>query len=202
MTSKQVLLAAVVLLPLVACLSQRQREAIQAGSSCLLAVYESSDATPLRAHEPFDVNDATLAQLADSSFATEPQIAAVSTVFPRLRACQNEFLVQVEKLSPTFAPIFAKNYRDADDDTVELIQRKMTWGDYTKNRRDRAIAVREAIAVEERRLAAEDQARAAGMIQGLAAAYAITQAAQPATPPPATFTTCTEQGAFLYCTQR
>jgi hypothetical protein len=193
---------AVVLLPIVGCVAQRQREAVQANVSCLAAAYASPDAAPLRVHEPFTVDDATLAQLADNSFATEPEIASVSAVYPRLRACQNEFLAQLDKLAPAFGPMFAENYRDADDDTVALIQRKMTWGDYTKRRRDRAIAGREAIAAEERRLAAEDEARAAAMIQGLAAAYAITQAAQPAPPPRPTFTTCTQQGTFLNCVQQ
>jgi len=156
----------------------------------------------VRVHEPFNVNDATLAQLADNSFATEPEIASVSAVYPRLRGCQNEFIGQLEKLAPAFAPIFAKSYRDADDDTVALIQRKMTWGDYTKRRRDRAIAGQEAIIAEQRRLAAEDQAHADAMIQGLAAAYAITRAAQPALPPRPTFTTCTQQGVFTNCVQQ
>ena len=200
--SKQFLLAVVVLFLLTGCLAQRQREAVQAGTSCLLAAYSSPNAAPLRVHEPFNVNEATLAQLADNSFATEAEIASVSAVHPRLRGCQNEFLGQLEKLAPAFAPIFAESDRDADDDTVALIQRKMTWGDYTKRRRDRAIAGQEAIIAEERKLAAEDQARAAAMIQGLAAAYAITQAAQPAPPPRATFTTCTQQGAFLNCVQQ
>jgi hypothetical protein len=168
----------------------------------LLAAYELPAAAPLRVHEPFNVNDATLSQLADNSFATEAEIASVSAVHPRLRACQNEFLAQVAKLAPTFAPLFAKSYRDSDDDTVALIQRQMTWGDFTKRRRDRAIVSQAALINEERRLAAEDQARAAAMIQGLAAAYAITQTAQPAPPPRATFTTCTQQGVFTNCVQQ
>jgi hypothetical protein len=85
---------------------------------------------------------------------------------------------------------------------VALIQRKITWGDYTKRRRDRAIAGQEAIIAEKRRLTAEDQARAAAMIQGLAAAYAITQAAQPAPAPRPSFTTCTQQGVFTNCVQQ
>jgi hypothetical protein len=162
--NKQFPLAAVGLLLLTGCLAQQQREAVQAGTSCLLAAYESPDAAPLRVHEPFNVNDATLSQLADNSFATEPERASVLAVYPRLRACQNEFLAQVEKLAPTFVAIFAKSYRDADDDTVALIQRQMTWGDFTKRRRDRAIASQEALITEEHTLAAEDQARAAVMI--------------------------------------
>ncbi len=201
-TGKQFLLAAVVSLPLTGCLAQREREAVQAGTSCLAVAYASPEAAPLRVHEPFNVNDATLAQLADNSLATEAEIASLSAVYPRSRVCQNEFLGQVEKFAPTLAPVFAKTYRDADDDTVALIKHKMTWGDYTKRRRDRAIEGQEALITEERRLAAEDQARAAAMIQGLAAAYAITQAAQPAPPPRATFTTCTQQGVFTNCVQQ
>jgi hypothetical protein len=59
-----------VLLPLTGCLPQKEREAVQANVSCLSAAYASPDAAPLRVREPFNVNDATLAQLADTSFAT------------------------------------------------------------------------------------------------------------------------------------
>lgn len=202
MISKHFLLAAVVLLPLSGCLAQQQREAVQVDTSCLFAAYSSPDAAPLRVHEPFNVNDVTFAQLADNSFATQAEIGSISVVYPRLRACQNEFLAKVEKFGPTFAPLFARSYQDTDDDAVALIQREITWGDFTKRRRDREILGQEAIINEERRLAAEDQARAAAMIQGLAAAYAITQAAQPAPPPRATFTTCTQQGVFTNCVQQ
>jgi hypothetical protein len=57
----------------------------------------------LRIHDHSTWNDATLAQLADNSFATEPEVAAISAIDPRLRACDNEFLAQVEKLAPAFA---------------------------------------------------------------------------------------------------
>jgi hypothetical protein len=76
------------------------------------------------------------------------------------------------------------------------------WGDFTKRRRDRAIAGREAAIAEERRLAAVDQARADALIRGLAAAYAITRAGQPAAQPQPTFTTCTQQGVFTNCVQQ
>lgn len=188
--------------PLSSCVVQREREAVQAGTSCLMAAYASLDAAPLRVHEPFNVNDATLAQLADNSLATTAEIASVSAVFPGLRKCQSQFLAKVETLAPTFAPIFANSYRDSDDDVIALIQRRMTWGDFTRHRRDLAITGHEALITEERRLAAEDQARAAAMIQGLAAAYAITQAAQPAPPPRPIFTTCTHQGVFTNCVQQ
>jgi hypothetical protein len=104
MTSKQFLLAAVVLFPLTGCLAERQREAVQAGTSCLLAAYTSPDAAPLRVHEPFNTNDATLAQLADNSFATEAEIVSVSAFYPRSRVCQNEFLGQLEKLGADIYP--------------------------------------------------------------------------------------------------
>jgi hypothetical protein len=196
------LLAAIFLFPLTGCLAPRQLAAVQSGTSCLLATYESPEAAPLRVREPFNVNDASLAQLADQSFATEAEIASISAVHPRFQACQNEILAQVEKLAPTLAPVFAETYRDADDDTVALIQRKMSWGDFTKRRRDRAIAGREAAIAEERRLAAVDQARADALIRGLAAAYAITRAAQPAAQPQPAFTTCTQQGVFTNCVQQ
>jgi hypothetical protein len=44
--------------------------------------------------------------------------------------------------------------------TVRCTIRGGTWGDFTKRHRDRVIAGEEPVIAEERRVAAEDQARA------------------------------------------
>jgi len=192
---------AAVALALFGCVAQQQREAVQQTASCLQTAYDSPEAVLIRPRTPFNVNDASLAQLADTSIASKPEMDAISAVYPHVQACQHQFLQRLAELAPAFVPVFAKNNRDGDDDAIALLQSKMTWGEFNRRRRDRAITGQQTIIEEERRLVTEDQARANAMIQGLAAAYAITQAAQPVQPR-ATFTTCTQQGAFTNCIQR
>jgi hypothetical protein len=165
-------------------------------------VYASPQTVPLRAHIPFDSNDTTLAQLADTSLATEGEISSLAAVYPQLKFCENAFLRQLVALAPPFAPIFAGNYRTTDYDVVALVQHKMTWGHFTRRRRDRDIETGEAVAVEKQRLAAEDQVRTAAMLQGLAI---LMNQAQPSSLPAGAYSipnegvTCTQMGAFMRC---
>ena len=186
----------------VGCVAQQRQQAVQSYAMCLSAVYASPQTAPLRAHIPFDSNDATLAQLADTSFATETEISSLEAVYPQLKSCENEFLRQLMALAPPFAPIFAANYRATDDDVVALVQHKMTWSDFTRRRRDRDIETGEAVTAEKQRLAAEHQVRTAAMLQGLAI---LLNQAQPSSLPAGAYripnegVTCTQMGAFTRC---
>jgi hypothetical protein len=147
-------------LALTGCVAQQQQQALQETSACLQAAYNLPEAAPMRARTPFDINDATLTQLAETSLADKPETDAILTVNPRFRACQNQVVERLRKLAPTAAPLIARFYRDHNEDVLALVQRKMTWGDFNKRRRDRALAGQEKLVEEDRRLAAEDEARA------------------------------------------
>jgi hypothetical protein len=114
--------------------------------------------------------------LADTSIATETEISSLEAVDPQLKA--------------------------TDDDVVALVQHKMTWGDFTRRRRDRDIETGEAVTAEKQRLAAEDQVRTAAMLQGLAI---LLNQAQPSSLPAGAYripnegVTCTQMSAFTRC---
>ena len=186
---------------LAGCAAQQQRALVQQTTSCLEAAYNSPEAAPIRPRTPFNPNDASLAQLGDPAVVSKPEMDAISLVYPRVQDCDRQFLARLEKLGPAFVPLFAGTYRDNDNDAVALLQRRLTWGEFNQRRRDRAIASSEKLQVAEQQLAAENQARANAMIQGLAAAAAISQASQPVQPR-ARFTTCTQQGIFTNCIQQ
>src|SRR5258708_26704212 len=142
---------AVMTLALSACIPEQQRQAVSENVFCIAAAYNSPEAAPLRAHEPLNPNDTTLAQLVDRSLATDGEIASLSAVHPRLRACQIDFLARLDRVAPALSPVFAGDYHSADDDLWLLMQRKMAWGEFNKRRRDRAVAGQEAFMGEQRR---------------------------------------------------
>ena len=199
-------------LTLAGCVPQQQREMVQATTICLQAVYDSPEGAPLRAHQPFNVRDASLAQLANPAFATPAEVAAITAIHPRYQACQKELLDRMSSLAPSEAPIFAKHFRNTDDDLLSVVQRRMTWGDFTRRPRDRSAASQVLVVAEERRLAAEDQARATAVLQELAIAAALRQATQPVAqptvmvqpsqPPQPIHMTCRPGRGVLNCSQQ
>lgn len=194
--------AAMVLCGLAGCAAQQQREAVQSYSACLMSVYNSPQTAPLLIHIPFNSNDATLPQLDNQSFVTDTEISSLEAIYPQLKFCENSFLHQLANVAPTFTPIFAANYRGTDDDVVALIQHKMTWGDFTRRRRDRDVVTGEAIAAEDQKLAAEGQARTAAALQGLAI---LSNQAKPSSLPagayrlPSGGITCIQEGVTTQC---
>jgi hypothetical protein len=190
-----VILAAVILV-LSGCIPEQQRQVVNENASCMEAAYNSPEAAPLRAHQPFYPTDATLAQLVDRSLASEAEIASLTAVHPRLRACQIEFLSRLDRVAPTLSSLFARDYRDTDNDLVLLIDRKINWGEFTRRRRERAIAGQEAFIAEQRRF---------DLMQGLFAFYLLNQILQPVQPKTtlttAIVTTCPQQDGAANCVQ-
>jgi hypothetical protein len=167
--------------------AQRQYQTITTGNKtisdqmkvCAAAVYNDPAAAPIRSHEPLDIREATLTQLADTSLASPTEIDAINTQYPKLKSCQRAELDALVNTTPGFVPILTKAYSNGDDDTILLIQRKLTWGEYTKRRRDRFIALQTALQTEGQSVVAGlRQEHQAEMAQRQRAAEALAQWAQ------------------------
>ena len=122
--------------------------------SCATVIYNSSEAGPIRAHAPLKATDATLAQLSDTSKASEPEIQAIFLLHPKLQECQRIVLNGLMSTTPTLVPILTEQYNGGEDDALMLIQRKLTWGEYAKLRRDRATAVQAELQAEGQKIVA------------------------------------------------
>jgi hypothetical protein len=142
--------------------AQRQYQTITAGNRaivteaklCVEAIYNAPEAAPLRPHMPLNPNDATLTQLSDQSLATKADTDAILLLHPRLKACQKTILDGLLNTTPSVIPILTREYAAADDDTILLIQRKMSWGDRVRRARDRVTATQAAIQSEARSVTA------------------------------------------------
>jgi hypothetical protein len=122
--------------------------------SCVTVIYNSSEAGPIRARAPLKATDATLAQLSDTSKASEPEIQAIFLLHPKLQECQRIVLNGLMSTTPTLVPILTEQYNRGEDDALMFIQRKLTWGEYAKLRRDRATAVQAELQAEGQKIVA------------------------------------------------
>ena len=147
--------------------------------------------------------NATLAQLSDASYPTPMEVASIQAIHPRVRACLNDFIAKLDQLAPTISPIFRRAESGSDDDLINLIHHRLTWGEAIRRGRDRAIAGQEAVLNEERRIAAVDQARAQALNEALVGLAIISARSQPqVTFPPAPNSGghyCYSYGSYSYC---
>jgi len=167
--------------------AQRQYQAISTNNqavgaeamACLRSIYDSPEAAPLRPHSPLDAREATLPQLADASLASKAEIDAIYLLHPRLKACQRTVLDGLARSTPSIVPILADQYSKGDDDLLLFVQRKMSWGEIVRHRRDRGLAAQAAMQAEGRRIVGSlEQQHVGELAQRQAALDAIARWAQ------------------------
>jgi hypothetical protein len=158
-------------------MATNNRSAVQEFQACAETVYNSPDYAPLRRHVPFTVTDATLEQLSDNSFATDNEIRLILEAHPKIQACRQQALDRVTQSTPSLAAILATLYAKGDDSLIQLISKRRTWGEHTRQVRDLAIEGRSELTAEAQRVTAElQQSHEAELAQRQAAAQAATAA--------------------------
>jgi hypothetical protein len=135
-------------------IATNNRSAAQTFQTCVVNLYNSPEVAPLRTNLPLDVNHATLAQLANRSFATDVEVRAILQNHPKLQTCRQAFLAQLSQTMPTFAPIFIANETRSDSNVIELIQRKVAWGEFLQRESARTIEATAQLLAEGRRIEA------------------------------------------------
>src|SRR5713226_2984528 len=134
------IVAGALMLSACATAAQRQYQAIATSNqslvgqakACVAAIYAAPEAAPLRPHITIDPRDLTLAQLSDQSLATKEEIEAIFILHPRLQQCRKGVLDGLVTTTPTIVPILAAEYIRGDDLTLLLVQRKLSWGEFSK----------------------------------------------------------------------
>ena len=195
--------------------AQRQYQAIATGNKaiaeqaqgCMAGIYAAPEADALRAKWPADARDASLGQLADTALATPAEINSITVLHPRLKACQKAILNGLMTTMPGLVPIMTRQYAALDDGLLALIQRRTTWGEFSKGRRDRAATLLAAAQAEASRVTAGlEQQHEAELQRRQAAAQALSEWAQTqqvinAMNRPVN-TTCFGGGGMVNCTTR
>jgi hypothetical protein len=116
--------------------------------ACVSALYSEPQAEPIRRHAPFNAREATASQLADRALAMPDEIAAIDLLHPRFQTCQKQTVDQLSTTMPGLVAILSASYARGEGDISMLRDRRMTWGEFTTRRRDRAIEVQGALKAE------------------------------------------------------
>ena len=177
----------VILLAACATQAQRQAQAIQTNTktvgaqlqACIEAIYNSPDYDPLRPRLPIKAEQATLQQLTDASKATDAEISAIFAEHPRAQECRQSFLQGLSTTTPTFVPILASGYNRTEEFLIDLIQRKISWGEYVRHVKDASLDMQKELMAEGQRIdAGLQQSHQAELARRQAAADALARYAQ------------------------
>lgn len=117
-------------------------------TACMSAIYTDPQAEPIRRHAPFNAREATPDQLADRTMASPQDIAAIDYLHPRAQACQKQAIDALAGTMPGAAAALTTAYARGEGDISLLRDRRMTWGDFTTRRRDRAVELQATLNAE------------------------------------------------------
>jgi hypothetical protein len=158
--------------------------------SCMNQLTGSPAHAALRAHGP-PAGKYSLEPISDPSYATDEEIKALYAARPHTLTCRYAFLNQLANVGPGYVPIFTREWDQADDSFIRLIQKKETWGEYlTEGRGLAKDASSQELAEYHRIVAGVQTSQQAEIARRQAAAAAIAeysqkqQAIDAANPPP------------------
>jgi hypothetical protein len=121
----------------------------------------------------------TLSQLADESLPTDEDAKMIIALHNDMAPCRERLIEDTVKITPGFIPTMLQFYNASDLILVDLIQRKITWGEANKRRSaniNKFMEKMQAVGYQiDRELAASNQAELA---QRQAALNALSQWAQ------------------------
>ena len=103
--------------------------------ACGNAVYGDPHFSSISVHIPFNPDFSSLAQLNDRHFATRREIARLFDFDRAFAKCPTAYLERMKTNVPAMALITAEGYAKNEYITADLIERKLTWGDYAKIRK-------------------------------------------------------------------
>ena len=73
------------------------------------SAYDAPAADVIRAKLVLDATKATAEQLSDPSYATGPEIAALNTLHPRVKQCQQDALAALTPVAPAIVPVLSES---------------------------------------------------------------------------------------------
>ncbi len=155
------------------------QSAVQQLNACVARIYNSPGYDLLRPHGPLKIQNATIEQMTDGHLATDAEINAVLAEHPKVQACRQSFLDQISQTTPSIVPIFASYLTRNEDSLIDLVKRKISWGDYIRGAKDRFPEMQAELTAEYQRInQGLYQQNQAELAQRQAAANALSQYVQ------------------------
>src|ERR1051325_3457444 len=184
----------------------------QSMRACTTAIFNDPRYAPLSSHVSIDPRDTSLAQLGDDHFATEREIALLFAVDADGQVCRKAYLDQLQTVVQSVAGIVAVGYTKSQNNLLELIKKKQTWGDYAKNRQSIALETFSEQSAEYQRVSsilnqennaelAQRQAASEAFLRYYQTQQIINNMNRPVANP-TTYTNCTQYGNTVNCAPR
>jgi hypothetical protein len=144
--------------------------------ACLVQSNDFPEYSVLRRHAPERGMPPSMEQLTDRSTVTAAETQALYIAHARASQCRQHELQALMPVLPTVASILASAYAQREDNLIDLIQGKTTWGEYTRRQRDLDNDSRQRIIDEQQRIfAGLEQSREAELSRRQAAAASFSQ---------------------------
>jgi hypothetical protein len=169
------------------CATAAQRQAQQAGvatreaaaqsKACIAAVIAKPEYAPLAAHTPDPTTgQLTMAQLTDESLISPAQAKLFGARHDDLNPCKAHLLNSLSTARPDIVPILASEYAKGTALAVQLVERKITWGEWGRQGQAISSDTRQQLAAADRQWSAELKAsHQAELAEREAAADALLQ---------------------------
>jgi Skp family chaperone for outer membrane proteins len=99
-------------------------------AKCAQAMVDAPELAILQRHQPFKIDDLTLAQMSDTAKVTPAEAKLLSLRYEAVVRCRKQRDIILAPVDAAVVSIHGDYETKADRDLVNLIQRKMTWGEY------------------------------------------------------------------------
>jgi hypothetical protein len=105
--------------------------AVQQAQECHAAAARKPDYEMLRAHMPLaDIDQADLRQMAEAKLISPSEIMVLANWSHDIRQCRNEIVAAATRSSlSAYVPIVLAHWDRQDRIVVQLVQRKIPWGE-------------------------------------------------------------------------
>ncbi len=211
---------------LAGCATAAQRQAQQAAlgtreaaaqlKACSAAVIHKPEYVSLLLHTPdLETGQPMLAQLTDESMISSEDAKLFGARHDELNPCKSRLLNVLSTVRPDLVPILSDEYTKGTAIAVQLVERKITWGEFAQQGQVLLNDSRQRIAVADRQWIsdlnashqaemAQRQAAAAALMQWSAQQQMINAMNRPVIVAPAApiQTTCNRMGNFVNCTSQ
>lgn len=194
------------------------REAAGGFKACLAAVVAKPEYASLLPHTPDPATgQPTMAQLTDESLISPEEAKLFAARWDELTPCKTHVLSALSTVRPDVVPVLSDGFAKGAAIAVQLVERKITWGEGARQTQALGVTVRQNVAAVDRQWIADlnashqaemarRQAAGAALLQWSAQQQMINAMTRPSLPVYQMPTnrpwsaTCTQLGTFVNCT--
>ena len=131
-----------------AAIGQTMRSAGATLGACISAASSDPQYAPLSEHVPLTSNQWSASQLSDDTLATDDENELIRSLHQRSVGCDNSYLNEILPVMPTLVPIWQSAMAAKENAIEELVQKKISWGQYARTQKDTNDQLQQRVTAE------------------------------------------------------